>query len=134
MSLSRFILLSLTALRSATGSLSGLANPVNYGSGVEWAKGLVGDFNATSLQLGIVLCHVELYCILMHYIVLCCIVLYCIVLYCIVLYCIVLYCIVLYCVVLYCIILYCIVLYCIVLYCIVLYCTILSLFISIILP
>ena len=63
MPLTRFIMLLSTALRSATGSLSGLTNPINYGSGVEWAKGLVDDFNATSLQLGIVLYCIVLYCI-----------------------------------------------------------------------
>jgi hypothetical protein len=50
-----------SALRSTTGSLTGLNYPLNYGSGVEWAKGLIDDYNATSLQLGI-----ALYCIVQH--------------------------------------------------------------------
>eukprot|EP00596_Hydrurales_sp_CCMP1899_P006927 CAMPEP_0119046456 /NCGR_PEP_ID=MMETSP1177-20130426/46711_1 /TAXON_ID=2985 /ORGANISM="Ochromonas sp, Strain CCMP1899" /LENGTH=388 /DNA_ID=CAMNT_0007019629 /DNA_START=277 /DNA_END=1440 /DNA_ORIENTATION=+ len=48
-----FGLMSYTALRSDNGHLAGLSHPVDYGSGVEWAKGLTIRYNTTSLQLGL---------------------------------------------------------------------------------
>jgi hypothetical protein len=48
-----FGVMSYTALRSTTGNLAGLAKPVDYGSGIEWAQGLVKKYNSSSLQLGL---------------------------------------------------------------------------------
>ena len=45
--------MSYTALRSDTGDLAGLADPVDYGSGTEWASGLIDTYNSSALQLGL---------------------------------------------------------------------------------
>ena len=50
---SPFATMTYTALRSDTGNLAGLKLPVDYGSGVEWAQGLVNKYNTSSLQIGL---------------------------------------------------------------------------------
>ena len=49
-----FGVMSYTALRGGkAGGLRGLRSPVNYGSGVQWAAGLLDRYNTSSLQLGL---------------------------------------------------------------------------------
>ena len=52
---SPWAVMSYTALQSGTGSLKGLNEPIDYGSGVEWASGLLNHFPNTGLQLGLYL-------------------------------------------------------------------------------
>ena len=48
-----FGVMSYTALRSDTGDLTGLTDPIDYGSGTEWASGLIDIYNTSALQLGL---------------------------------------------------------------------------------
>lgn len=48
-----------TALDSENGRLTGLWNPINYGSGVEWAGGLHNEYPGSALQLGLYLVGAE---------------------------------------------------------------------------
>ena len=47
--------MTYTALQSPTGSLTGLKKPINYGSGIEWASGLVELYPNKNLQIGLYL-------------------------------------------------------------------------------
>lgn len=48
-----FGLMAYTALRNQYGDLAGLMNPIDYGSGIEWAQGLMEKYPSSSIQLGI---------------------------------------------------------------------------------
>eukprot|EP01041_Mallomonas_annulata_P006200 gene6200-12566_t len=50
-----FGFMSYTALKSSTGSLTGLKDPINYGSGIEWVQGLVDKYPHAALQIGLYL-------------------------------------------------------------------------------
>ena len=54
-----FGLASYTALDSVNGRLTGLWDPINYGSGREWAGGLHDDYPGSALQLGLYLVNAE---------------------------------------------------------------------------
>lgn len=54
-----FGLAAYTALDSANGRLTGLWDPINYGSGVEWAGGLHKEYPGSALQLGLYLVGAE---------------------------------------------------------------------------
>ena len=46
--------MAYTALASAqTGALKGLRDPIDYGTGIEWASGLMNRYPNASLQLGL---------------------------------------------------------------------------------
>lgn len=47
--------MTYTALRSPTGSLTGLKKPIDYGSGIEWASGLAQLYPNKNLQMGLYL-------------------------------------------------------------------------------
>lgn len=50
-----FGLMAYTALLSPTGSLKGLSDPINYGSGIEWVSGLLQKYPKSAMQLGLYL-------------------------------------------------------------------------------
>jgi hypothetical protein len=50
-----FGLMSYTTVKNEHGILTGLQNPIDYGAGVEWMKGLVAKYPSSSIQLGLYL-------------------------------------------------------------------------------
>jgi endo-1,3-beta-xylanase len=48
-----FGLMSYTSVSRIGGETDGLKNPVNYGSGIEWASGLVEKYPSSAVQLGL---------------------------------------------------------------------------------
>jgi hypothetical protein len=50
-----FGLMSYTTVKNERGILTGLQNPIDYGAGIEWMKGLVTKYPSSSIQLGLYL-------------------------------------------------------------------------------